>query len=36
MLAMGVLLSVSRYGRDKGNYFDRSEDERRVVHRRRG
>ena len=33
MLAMGVLLSVSRYGRDKGNYFDRPEDERRVVQR---
>ena len=34
LLAMGVLLSVSRYGSDRGGYLQRPDHERRVVRRR--
>jgi cell division protein FtsW len=34
MLAMGVLISISRYGHDRGGYSDRDEPARAVVKRR--
>ena len=34
LLAMGVLISISRYGADRGGYMERPEGGRRVVRRR--
>ncbi len=35
LLAMGVLISISRYGHDRGGYMERDDGERRVVRRRK-
>jgi cell division protein FtsW len=35
MLAMGLLLSISRYGNDRGGYMERDEDDRRIVRRQK-